>query len=154
MHIDQSYSFDSACPPFNFELSRFYCIVLSFVFFQWWFESDKESWRYWGFPAVMWGILCHGGPCSRMESFCVQSRRPPAHRQSCSKTSTLREISWTVYGYEYTWYNITQQSIVYDNTDTNTKYCVQQMLHEELEKEKGKQLLAANTLRRIWWVIW
>jgi len=35
----------------------------------------------------------------------------------------------------------------------NAKYCVQQLLREELETPPGKALLAAGSLRQIWYVL-
>ncbi|ELU05885.1 hypothetical protein CAPTEDRAFT_206146 [Capitella teleta] len=37
--------------------------------------------------------------------------------------------------------------VLYDNSTHNSKYCAQQMLHEELDRGRGKQLVAASTLR-------
>jgi tRNA-dihydrouridine synthase 2 len=42
------------------------------------------------------------------------------------------------------------QCVEYDNSANNTKFCAQQMLHEELEKSYGKQLLSATTVRQMW----
>lgn len=38
----------------------------------------------------------------------------------------------------------------YDNSPSNTKYCIQNMLKEQQETPKGKQFLACQTLEQIW----
>ena len=41
------------------------------------------------------------------------------------------------------------QAIRYDNPMTNTKYNVQQIMHEHLETPRGKALLSANLASEI-----
>lgn len=45
-------------------------------------------------------------------------------------------------------------SIEFDNTPSNTKYCVQMMLRELQETPRGKKFLECQTLEEIWWAIW
>lgn len=40
--------------------------------------------------------------------------------------------------------------IDYDNTPTNSKYCVQMMLREQQESPLGKKFLECQTLEDIW----
>lgn len=42
------------------------------------------------------------------------------------------------------------QAVRYDNHYTNTKYCLCQMLREQLETTQGKRLHAAQTTQEIW----
>lgn len=42
------------------------------------------------------------------------------------------------------------QAVRYDNHYTNTKYCLCQMLREQLETTQGKKLHAAQSTREIW----
>lgn len=41
-------------------------------------------------------------------------------------------------------------AIDYDNSPSNTKYCVQNMLKELQETPRGKQFLECQTLEQIW----
>ncbi len=41
-------------------------------------------------------------------------------------------------------------SIEFDNTPSNTKYCVQMMLRELQETPRGKKFLECQTLEEIW----
>ena len=43
-------------------------------------------------------------------------------------------------------------AIDYDNTFTNTKYCIQMMLRELQETPKGKRLLASSFMDEIWYL--
>lgn len=42
------------------------------------------------------------------------------------------------------------QAVRYDNHYTNTKYCLCQMLREQLETTQGKKLHAAQSTQEIW----
>ena len=42
------------------------------------------------------------------------------------------------------------QAVQYDNHYTNTKYCLCQMLREQLESPQGKLLHAAQSSQEIW----
>lgn len=42
------------------------------------------------------------------------------------------------------------QAVKYDNHYTNTKYCLCQMLREQLESSQGRLLHAAQSSREIW----
>ena len=41
-------------------------------------------------------------------------------------------------------------AVDYDNYSTNTKYCLAQMMHENMETREGQSLLAASNMREIW----
>lgn len=42
------------------------------------------------------------------------------------------------------------QAVQYDNHYTNTKYCLCQMLREQLESPQGKLLHASQSAQEIW----
>lgn len=46
--------------------------------------------------------------------------------------------------------NYLKYAVDYDNSPSNTKYCIQNMLRELQETEKGKQFLEAQTLQKMW----
>ena len=41
-------------------------------------------------------------------------------------------------------------SVDTNNRSSNTKYCLAQMLHEEMDGREGRSLLAAANMRDIW----
>lgn len=41
-------------------------------------------------------------------------------------------------------------AVDYDNSPSNSKYCVQNMLRELQDTEKGKKFLETQTLQQIW----
>lgn len=43
--------------------------------------------------------------------------------------------------------------VEYDNSATNSKYCVQMMLRELQETPRGKKFLECQTLEDIWYVL-
>lgn len=43
-----------------------------------------------------------------------------------------------------------KKCIEYDNSPSNTKYCVQNMLKELQETPRGKRFLECQTLEQIW----
>ena len=44
------------------------------------------------------------------------------------------------------------KAVRYDSVLTNLKYCVQQLLHEELATDLGSRLLSSLSVRDIWLV--
>ena len=42
------------------------------------------------------------------------------------------------------------QAVRYDNAAANSKYCLAQMLHTQLDTPTGRRLLAAHTLEELW----
>ena len=42
-------------------------------------------------------------------------------------------------------------AVIYDNSPSNTKYCVQNMLKDLQETPKGKKFLECQTLEQIWY---
>ena len=42
------------------------------------------------------------------------------------------------------------QAVDYDNYASNTKYCLAQLLHDQLETELGQSLMKATTMRELW----
>lgn len=44
-------------------------------------------------------------------------------------------------------------SVNYDNAPHNTKYCIQMMLRDQQESERGRKFLDCQTLEEIWYVI-
>lgn len=42
------------------------------------------------------------------------------------------------------------QAVTYDNPLCNTKYCVQQLMHDNLDSESGRKLLSSTSVRDIW----
>jgi tRNA-dihydrouridine synthase 2 len=48
--------------------------------------------------------------------------------------------------------NYLKYAIDYDNSPSNTKYCIQNMLKELQETPRGKKFLECQTLEQIWYV--
>ena len=42
------------------------------------------------------------------------------------------------------------QAVKYDNAAGNSKYCLAQILHTQLDTPTGRRLLAAHTLEELW----
>ena len=42
------------------------------------------------------------------------------------------------------------QAVLYDSHYANTKYCVLQMLHEDMDMREGQETLGAMSLEEIW----
>lgn len=42
------------------------------------------------------------------------------------------------------------QAVDYDNYASNTKYCLAQLMHDQLETELGQSLMKAKTMRELW----
>ena len=42
------------------------------------------------------------------------------------------------------------QAVRYDSPLSNMKYCIQQLMHEDLESECGRKLLSSVSIRDIW----
>ena len=42
------------------------------------------------------------------------------------------------------------QAVRYDSALSNMKYCLQQLMHDNLESERGRRLLSATAVRDIW----
>lgn len=47
--------------------------------------------------------------------------------------------------------NYLKYAVDYDNSPSNTKYCIQNILRELQETEKGKKFLETQTLQQIWY---
>ena len=43
-------------------------------------------------------------------------------------------------------------AIDYDNISGNTKYCLAQIMHQNMETAEGRKLMAAHTMEEIWLV--
>ena len=41
-------------------------------------------------------------------------------------------------------------AVDYDNHDGNTKYCLAQMMHENMDSVEGRRLLSAHSMQEIW----
>ena len=41
-------------------------------------------------------------------------------------------------------------AVDYDNYHSNSKYCLAQLLHDNMDSPQGKALLASNTMRELW----
>ena len=41
-------------------------------------------------------------------------------------------------------------AVDYDNSLANTKFCLAQLLHDQLESREGHALMAAGSMRELW----
>ena len=44
------------------------------------------------------------------------------------------------------------QAVEYDNSFSNTKYCLAQMMHEVLETPEGIKLRQSRTMKELWYI--
>lgn len=73
----------------------------------------------------------------------VPLRPPWSH---CPRHQSGSEPAWAVGGSQ----RFFPQAVQYDNHYTNTKYCLCQMLREQLESPQGRLLHAAQSSQEIW----